>query len=264
MTFLPLIIYVLVGAVAGFLGGLLGIGGGLVTVPALLVTFTLLGFPEASSMRVAIGTSLGAMVFTSCVSAISHLLRNGIYWPLFRTLTPGIVVGAVLNALLAKRLSGNELKLLFGFFECVCGLYFCFFRQKKRVQEFKIPNFLILFVIGLGVGALSTLLGIGGGLVTLPILLSFGTPMKNAIATSAAMGFFTAIVGTVSFLLIGLHEKTFEGAIGYLYVPAFITIGIASMLAVPLGVKLTYRLPTSLLKRIFGVILILAGISMFY
>lgn len=264
MAWLALIIYAATGVVAGFLGGLLGIGGGLIVVPALTFTFYLLDFPQTSLVHLAVGTSLAAMVFTAAASAYAHFRKKGINWKFFRGLAFGIIFGCIGSALVAKYLSSKHLGMIFGFFECVVGVYFCFFRQKESQGSLKEPFFLVIAAIGVGIGGLSTLLGIGGGIITVPVLSAFRVPMKNAIATSAATGFVIAIIGAFSFLVIGIKEKVVAGSIGFLYLPAFILIAITAALTAPIGAKLTYVLPTPFLKRLFGVVLLIGGLLMLY
>lgn len=264
MTWFALIFYVLIGALAGFLGGLLGIGGGLVAVPSLALTFWMLNFPSATVMHLAVGTSLGAMVFTAAASAYAHYLKNGIQWHYFRALSPGIIVGAIVSALIAGNLSNRALELFFGVSACLIGLYYCFSPPRPEEGHMKAPHFAGLVAIGVVIGAISTILGIGGGIVTVPILMEFRMPMKNAIATSAATGFLIAITGAFSFLLIGIHETVVEGSVGYLYLPAFFLIGMAALLTAPMGARFAYTLPTSMLRSIFGVCLLTTGLAMVF
>lgn len=264
MTFIIIIFYLLIGAAAGLLGGLLGIGGGLLTVPALLVVFHYLDFPAAYYMQVAIGTSLGAMVFTAASSARAHYQQGGIIWPAFRSLAPGMFLGAILGVLIVDHLSSRQLQLFFGVCECCIGIYFLFSKNGAQSSEFTGSYPVVFVFLGIITGIFSTLLGIGGGIVTVPILTGFRMPLRNAISTSAATGFIIALVGALSFLYTGIGKEPFEWSIGYLYVPAFLCIGLSSLLFAPYGAKLAYMLPLAALKRILGVVLILVGISMMY
>lgn len=264
MAWFALIIYAAAGLVAGFLGGLLGIGGGLIVVPALVWTFQLLGFPADRLMHLAVGTSLAAMVFTAAVSAYTHLMKKGINWHFFAGLAPGIVVGCVGSALIAENLSSKILEVIFGSFECLIGFYFIFFRPKEREGPVKDISWFILAIIGIGIGALSTIMGIGGGIITVPILVAFCLPMKNSIATSASTGFLIAVIGAISFLLMGGEAKAVEGSIGYVYLPAFALIAITAMVTAPFGARLAYVWPTLVLRRIFGVMLVIAGLVMLF
>lgn len=259
---MTLILYAIIGIFAGFIGGLLGVGGGLVVVPALIFMFQYLDFPLTYAMQVAVGTSLGAMVFTAASSAWAHYTQKGVYWHLFRVLAPGIILGAILGAVIADYISTASLKMIFGVFAILIGIYFLFSQEFKESRTKLAPHLILWIIIGVIIGSISSILGIGGGIMTVPILTAFGVPIRNAISTSAATGFLIALIGAISFLYLGMHQDTFSGSIGYLYLPAFISIGITSSLMAPYGAKLAYKFPTKILKRIFGIFLIATGIGM--
>ena len=259
---MDIIIYIIIGIFAGFFGGLLGIGGGLVTVPSLLAMFHWLDYPNKYVMQVAIGTSLCAMVITSGSSACAHICQKGVHWKMFRALSPGIILGAIIGALIADWLPSNDLEKIFGVSICFMGVYFLLPLHVNERE--RMPGFFILSAIGTVIGSISSILGIGGGIITVPILTAMGTPLRNAISTSAATGFLIAFTGGVSFLILGLRQETFTGAIGYLYLPAFFFIAIASSIAAPYGAKLVYILPVPTLRKIFGTVLIIVGITMVY
>lgn len=257
------IFYALIGILAGFIGGLMGVGGGIVVVPALLFIFYLLDYPAAHAMQVAVGTSLAAMVFTAASSAYAHFKKKGIYWNLAAILAPGIIVGAILGSLIADALSSEVLTICFGVFLILVGLQFFISKQIKE-SEHKNPHLVTIGVMGFIIGALSSIFGIGGGIITVPFLTAFHTPMKNAISTSAFTGFLIAFFGAISFLYLGLKHKTFSGNLGYINIPAFICISMTSIFSAPLGAKVAYALPTEILKRIFGFVLILIGVDLIY
>jgi uncharacterized membrane protein YfcA len=264
MILTAIILYILTGILAGILAGLLGIGGGLVSVPALHYIFVYQGFSQNISMLLAIGTSLGAMVFTSGSSAWAHYLKKGIDWKLFFALLPGIICGAMLGAFIADSLSARTLELVFGISICLISLTFLFPRDRFLSSiNIKINRFMHFFV-GIFIGASSTILGIGGGILSVPYLILLGTTLKNAIATSAALGFPIALVGALSLLFLGLDETFVEGSIGYLYLPAFFLVALFSSLFAPLGAKIAYAMPVAALKRLFGIILFIVGLSMIF
>ncbi|MCE5317704.1 MAG: sulfite exporter TauE/SafE family protein [Parachlamydia sp.] len=261
MSVLPILAYILIGLLAGFFGGLLGIGGGLIVVPALLLVFHQLGFANTYLMQIAIGTSLGAMLFTSASSAWAHYRQKGVNITYFYRLAFGVILGAIAGALFADFLSSRSLSLIFGLSVIAIGGYFLMpAKESKTFQASNSPSVTLMTLFGSLIGALSSILGIGGGVITVPILTAMGMPLRNAISTSAAVGFLIALVGALSFFLLGLKHQTFGS--GYLYLPAFICIGITASLAAPYGARLTYIWPTSTLRRIFGAVLILTGISM--
>lgn len=264
MDFSPvLILYIFIGLLSGFFGGLLGIGGGLIAVPSLLFTFYLINLPQTYAMQLAIGTSLGAMIFTAASSAWAHYRQKGVYWDFFCKLAPGILIGTILGSLIADYLPSKELKLIFGLFILIIGFSFLVPPETLMIKNPLIqPNISHMSLMGVVIGTTSSLLGIGGGIMTVPVLTLFQVPLKNAISTSAVTGFLIAVVGAVSFLYLGLDKETISGSLGYLYLPAFIPIGIAAALAAPFGAKLAYRLPQIVLSRIFGIFLIIVGITM--
>lgn len=258
------ILYSLIGTIAGFLGGLLGIGGGLVVVPALLFAFHQMHFPDTFAMQIAVGTSLGAMLFTSASSAWAHYRQKGVSWNYVLLLAPGVILGAISGAISADYLSSHRLRLIFAISVMIIGSTFILpEKQKGTTKPKNIPqNSLIMSALGFFIGALSSLLGIGGGIITVPILTAMQMPIRNAISTSAAIGFVIAFIGALTFLFLGLRHPTDSSHLGYLYLPAFIGIGLTSSLAAPYGAKLAYTWPTDILRRIFGLVLIIAGLGM--
>lgn len=258
-----LAIYAFIGLLAGFSGGLLGIGGGLVTVPSLFFLFHFLGFPSEHSMQMALGTSLSAMLFTAASSACSHYLKNGINWQFFTYLSPGIIVGSLAGALIADYLPSKELKMIFGICAILVGFSFLL-PHKEKEKTGSTLHLPLLALIGTGIGTVSTLLGIGGGIMTVPVLTFFRAPLRNAISTSAMVGFLIAFVGAISFLILGLKQQTMSESVGYVYLPAFIMIGLTSVLSAPFGAKLVYILPTDILRKIFGLFLLIVGVLMLF
>lgn len=256
-----IIIYLFIGTFAGFLSGLLGIGGGLIVVPSLLVLFHFLGFPPENVMKMAIATSLAAMVFTVGSSAWAH--RKGIIWHLFKSLVFGILLGAILGATIASIMPEKYLQIFFGFFVCLFGLYFLLTANIKEIEGQLRPHFLVMTLIGLLIGAISSILGIGGGIITVPLLTIFGTPMRNAISTSAATGFVIAVASALSFFYLGLSQSN-ALSLGYIYIPAFIVIGLTASLLAPLGAKHAYSTSIVILKRVFGFFQIIVGILLIY
>lgn len=259
MILIEFVIFALIGVAAGLLGGLLGIGGGLITVPALLFTFHYFEFGSNYDMHVAIGTSIAAMVFTAASSAFAHDQKKGVYWNLFPPLGAGMAIGAMLGAFIAYSLSSTLLEMVFGFGIIIIGLYLLFTKENGVDDEIKIPHRTVLFLASVMIGTVSSILGIGGGLLLVPFLTFFGVPFHNAISTSAVTGFVIALTASISYFLFGFlkHQPN-----GYVYLPAFIVIGISSVLSAPFGTKLAYYLPPKILRTIFSIYLIAVGIWM--
>jgi uncharacterized protein len=254
-----LLAYLGTGAVAGLLAGLLGVGGGLVIVPALAALFALGGFPAGQLMHFAIGSSLATIVPTSIASLLSHHRRGGIHWTAVRGLTPGIVLGALGGAWLAGQITSQGLRLLFGAFELLVALQLLAGRQPA--SHHALPGTAGLGLAGGVIGAVSALLGIGGGTLTVPFLLWNGVDILRAVATAAACGLPIALVGAAAFAAGGaappggLHT-------GFIYWPAVAGIVSTSILAAPLGARLAHCLPKAVLQRIFALVLALIGLRM--
>jgi uncharacterized membrane protein YfcA len=265
MFIVELSAYAFIGVIAGLLAGLLGISGGIVTVPLLLLVFTLFDFPQAYVMHLAIGTSLAAMVFNALSAAWMHNRKDAVIWKVVKRMAFGLVLGSILGAIVARFLSAVFLELAFGLFACCLGLYMLRGR-KPHEGDHPLPGPLALNCIGTGVSFLSNILGIGGGVITVPALMEFRIHEKKAIGTSSATSVIVTFLGALSYMLLGLrrHVAVNDEAIGYLYLPAFIVISITTFLAAPFGAKLTHTLHPKLLRRIFAAALFATGLSMIF
>jgi uncharacterized membrane protein YfcA len=253
--------FVFIGIVAGFLSGLLGIGGGVVTIPLLLIVFKTIEIPPPAVMHLAIGTSLAAMVFNTLSSSYAHYKKGAILFHIVKPMAFGVIFGAFLGAIIARFASSDFLQLFFGFFELLFGIRYLL-PEPKIQKEKQLPSFAILSIIAFGVTTLSAMLGIGGGIVNVPILTHFSVPMKKSIGTSSALSFLISLFGAVFFLLMGMTTSDVHETVGYLYIPAFLIITISSSFIAPYGAMLAHRLHTSILKRVFGLALIIAGGAM--
>jgi uncharacterized membrane protein YfcA len=252
--------FAVIGVLAGYLAGFLGIGGGFVVVPTLTLLF--LRNPDTApwAIHMAVATSLATMLVTSLSSIIAHHRRGAIRWLLVRSLAGGLVIGAVLGAIIADALHGDALVRVFGAFAIVAGLQLILGRNPAG--EKPLPGQPALSVTGIVIGAISSLIGIGGGALTGPWQMWHGIRAQNAVATSAACGYPIAIAGTVSFIWLGWHGDLPGGALGYVHLPAFAGIAVTSALAAPLGAATVHRLPPQLVRRIFGGFLVLVGLRM--
>ncbi|MCB1106989.1 MAG: sulfite exporter TauE/SafE family protein [Chlamydiia bacterium] len=258
---IEILAFAAVGILAGFSSGLLGIGGGVITVPCLVLILTALGFPKSGVMHVAVGTSLAAMVFNTLSASYTHYIKKGVLFSIVKPMFLGAVFGAIIGATVASFLSSHFLKLLFASFEIILGLRFLL-PQKRVKKERALPSFWILSGISTCVTAISTVLGIGGGMINVPILTHFGLPIKKAIGTSSALSFLISFWGAISFLILGIHASNAPHSIGFLYIPAFLSISIVSFLVAPLGAHLAHHLHGKILQKIFGAVLIATGLIM--
>lgn len=242
---------------AGLLAGLLGVGGGIIIVPMLTFLFTAHGLPEEHIAHLAIGTSLATIAFTSVSSMRSHHARGAVEWGIFKSITPGILVGSLLGTWVASQLSTRFLKSFF--------VVFLFYVSVQMFLDFKpsskkpVGNRGI-FTFGTLIGGISALVGIGGGTMSVPLLLWNSIPIRSAIGTSAAIGFPIAIAGTIGYIVNGLKSTTLPPySLGYIYFPALIGVSFMSMLTAPLGAKMAYRIPVKNLKKGFACFLVLVA-----
>lgn len=248
------------GAVGGTLAGLLGVGGGIVIVPALLWLFAKWQLvPAEQLMQFALGTSLATICFTSISSVWAHQKHGAILWREVFHLSPGLIVGTLLGAHFACMLSTQTLTLFFATFLLVASAQMALGLQPKATR--KLPTTLGASVIGLLIGVVSSLVGIGGGTLTVPILMWCNVPIRKAVATSSAGGIFISIAGTIGFM-ISASEGGPDGQNGFVYWPIVTWIVIPSLLFVPLGAKLAHSLPVGTLKRFFALFLSVVGVKL--
>lgn len=261
LTYQALMLYASIGILAGVLAGMLGIGGGLIIVPALLFLFEAQRFPQEVVMHLAVASSLATIMFTSASSALFHHRRGAVLWSRVAALAPGILCGALAGGIIADRLPGSLLRVVFGVFECAIALQIGWGRDPAPHRE--LPRLPGLLGVGAAIGALSSILGIGGGLLTVPFLLWCNINIRNAVGTSSACGFPIAVAGTAALIASGWdHPALPTGATGYVYWPAALLIAAASVLGAPVGARLAHALPTHILRRIFAIFLVVVGIRM--
>ncbi len=250
-----LIYYLLLGAAVGFIAGLLGIGGGGIMIAFLLVILAPLPFPPAHLMHVALGTSLGCILFGSLSSLRAHHAHGAVDWRIVRRLTPGILVGGFLFTFIAARLSGTVLKLIFVAFQVYVAANM--FMNVKPHASRQLPGKLGMFAAGNVIGGVSSLVGIGGAAISIPFMTWCNVALHTAIGTSAAIGFPVALFGTLGFVVNGLHvEGLPRWSVGFIYLPALVGISAASVFAAPWGARLAHRLPVATLKRVFAFMLV--------
>lgn len=259
MLAIPL--YLLTGIVSGFAAGLFGVGGGLVIVPALAAVLTYHG--TGSAMQSAIGTSLAVMCLTSISSMRAHHARGGVVWPVFWRFAPGIVLGGLLGASLAQWMDGATLRRVIGFGALLIALQMAIDYQPKTPRT--LPGAAGLAATGGIIGALSALIGIGGGSLTVPFLSHRGVEMRKAVGTSAACGVPIAWAGTLAFIVGGLNVPgRSDWSLGYIDVAAFAGIAAMSVLFAPIGARLAHHWPQKTLKRAFAVFLTCIGLRMLW
>lgn len=256
-------LYPLIGAGSGMLAGLFGIGGGLLIVPALVAVFALPGSPVPAdvAVHVAIGTSLAVIVVTSLSSIAAHQRRGAVVWPAVGRLVPGILVGGFAGARIADALARSPLQATFGVLAIVLALWMAFGRpppaEGRHVRTF------LWLPAGVLIGAISALVGIGGGVMTVSWLTWQGTVIHRAVGTGAACTLPVALAGAAGFMLTGADVPDLpSGSVGYVYLPAALGISVASVLTAPLGARLAHALPVKQLRRAFAVLLAVVGLQM--
>lgn len=254
--------YLAVGLFVGFFAGLLGIGGGTLLVPLMVFLFTAQDFPVERILHLAIGTSLASIVFTSLSSIRAHHTRGAILWPTVRQSALFLVIGTFSGSFFAESLNPAVLAALFVLFAGYASAQLILDLKPKPTRN--LPKSIGMAVGSGFIGVISSLVGIGGGVITIPLMVMHNIPMRNAIGTSAALGLPIALAGSLGYIWNGLGNTQLpEFSIGYVYLPALVGIVVGTFITVPLGAKLTHSMPVSRLKNIFAVILMILAIEMF-
>ncbi|NDW01232.1 sulfite exporter TauE/SafE family protein [Salipiger sp. PrR002] len=248
------------GAVAGIISGLLGVGGGIILVPAFYYVFTGLGYEPNQLMQICVATSTGTIIVTSLRSVTSHHKRGAVSVELIKTWGPFIAIGSVLGVLAATVLRSHQLQLVFGIVGVCLGLYMLLGKKSWRLSD-TLPGRGLSAIYGGIIGFFSALMGIGGGSFTVPLLTAYNVPPHRAVGTSPGFGLLISIPGFIAFLLTG-WEITGKppGTVGYVNLPAVLLIMVTSLLTVPTGVKLAHSLSPARLRLVFALtVLVLAG-----
>ncbi|MFC0118820.1 sulfite exporter TauE/SafE family protein [Pseudoalteromonas xiamenensis] len=251
------------GSVVGFLAGLLGIGGGLIIVPVLTsLLLWLKVVPDTSVMLVAIATSLASILFTSTSSALAHHKNNNIPWHIAPWVMGGVALGALLSSFFAALLPEDYVRFIFGISVLLIAYRMLF--SKERAEELvKLPKGPLLSSITALMGALSAMIGIGGGALIVPLLSHFSIDMKKAIGCASACGIVIALFGSVGYITSGWHVFEFSaGFIGFIYLPALFGVVSTSWFMAPIGAKATHHLPVKVIKRVFAGLLVIIAIKM--
>ena len=245
--------YVAIGAAVGFFAGMLGIGGGAIMVPLLVMLFEAQGLPKSHILHLAVGTGMATILFTSVASVRAHAARGAIRWDIARNITPGILAGGLVGSWIASFISPLVFAALFTAVIFLAATNLLLDRKPKASRQ--PPGFAGMFAFGFVVSAVSAFTAIGGAFMTVPFMLWCNVPMLQAIGTAAMIGFPIALAGTIGFVATGLWEiGLFSYSVGFVYLPAMVGIVASSMLMAPVGAAAAHRLPTVWLKRIFAVL----------
>ncbi len=263
MTLLPMLALLLaIGAFAGVMAGLLGVGGGIILVPAFYYAFSGLGYESPQLMQICLATSLATIIVTSVRSVLAHHRKGAVDWEVLRTWAPGIVVGAVVGMLTVAALRSQVLQGIFGVLALIVALYLGFGRATWRLGA-AMPTGIMRAVLSPLLGFLSVLMGIGGGSFGVPVMSLYGLPIHRAVATAAGFGVIIAVPSVIGFLMVDIApENRPPFTVGAVNVPAFLVVIAMTLITAPLGVRLAHAMDPKPLKRVFAVFLMLVALNM--
>ena len=251
----------MLGTFSGVLAGLFGIGGGIIIIPTFFFIFSYLGFEDSILAHMVLGSSLGVIIFSSISSTFSHNIKDAVDWKLIRVVAPSIVIGSALGGITAGLIESDTLQGLVALFLVVASVQLIF--------EFPPPpqnpqtNLLGPFIAGGGIGWLSGVFGIGGGIFSVPYFYHRGLKMMNAIGTSAACGIPIAISGSVSYMIVGFNESNLpDYSIGYVYLPATVIVGVMSSLTAKFGVNIAHRMKQKKLRIAFAFLFMIMALNL--
>lgn len=258
MLFGTLLVYLVLGAFAGVLAGLFGIGGGLIIVPVLILSFEMQGVSAEVATHLAVGTSLATIVFTSLSSIRSHHVKQSVRWDLFRPMLAGILLGAVLGVWTASLIAGDHLQTIIGVFVILVAVRILLDAVPKPGRD--TPGPAGLGAAGAGIGWASAIFGIGGGTLTVPFLTWCNVRMQAAVGTAAACGLPIALAGAAANMIVGWNAEALPAySLGFVYLPALLGIVATSVICARYGAELAHRTEPRSLKRIFAVFLLAVG-----
>ncbi|ALN89497.1 MULTISPECIES: sulfite exporter TauE/SafE family protein [Lysobacter] len=257
------LVFLVLGAIAGILAGLLGVGGGLVLVAALAWIAPAFGIPKEAAMHTALASSLASIVLTATASARAHAQRGSVLWPTVRWMVPGLLLGGWLGSFVAVRIDGEWLRLIVSGYCFIAAAQLLFGKNRAALgADAPAPQGTPLTAAGIGIGAVSAVVGIGGGSMTVPLLVWRGVAPVRAVGTSSACGVAIGLASAIGYAFNAPPGALPHYAIGYVYLPAAIGVAIASVIAAPYGTRLAHKLHGDTLKRVFAGFLILVAVSL--
>ena len=251
-------------SVAGFMAGLLGVGGGIIMVPALYYAFTVLDFDIVTRMHLSVGTSLAIIIPTSIISTKTHMEHNAVDFKMVKSFGLFILFGVIAGTFLAVNLKTPALVLFFSIFAFIVGLFFIFIREKLMENPKQISDF-VKKISGIMIGFISVPLGIGGGSLMVPFMRTFGYDIRKSIGTAAAIGFLIAVSGTITMITGGriINNVNTPFSLGYINLLGFIVFVPVTMIMARIGAKAVYKIDKRLLSKIFGSFLIIVSLRSF-
>ncbi|HWQ38979.1 MAG TPA: sulfite exporter TauE/SafE family protein [Burkholderiales bacterium] len=255
--------YLMMGVVVGFFAGMLGIGGGVLLVPLMVFLFAAQDFAPDRVLHLALGTSLTSIVFTSLASLRAHHRHGAVRWDIVRRAAPGLVIGTLVGTFVAEALRSRYLAVIF-----VAFVYYSaaqVFLDIRPEPSRQLPGPVGMWIAAVLVGVMSSLVGAGGGVISIPLMTLCNVPMRNAVGTSAALGLPIAAAGAAGYIFHGLDLDLLPPwSMGYVYLPALVGIVLGTFVTVPLGARAAHRMPVPLLKKIFAVVLFLLASRMLW
>jgi len=253
--------YLLLGAFTGFFAGLLGIGGGLVLVPVLSFLFEAQHLGGTQALHLALGTSMATILYTAAASAYTHHAHGAVNFGIVRRMTPGLLLGTLLGAAFASSVPSPHLAAFFALFVYLAAAQMLLDFQPSASRT--LPGSAMLMLVGSAIGAVSSLVSIGGGTLSVPYMLWHRIPFRQAVGTAAALGFPIALGGTAGYIATGMDLPALpKGALGFVYLPALFMTILGSAFTTPIGAKLTHRLSLAPLRRGFAVLLLILATRM--
>ena len=259
-----LLVLSIAAAIAGFMAGLLGVGGGIIMVPALYYAFTVLDFDIVTRMHLSVGTSLAIIIPTSIISTKTHIEHDAVDFKMIKSFGIFILLGVIIGTFLAVNLKTPALVLFFSIFALMVGLFFIVLREQLVENPKKISNF-IKNISGVIIGFISVPLGIGGGSLMVPFMRTFGYDLRKSIGTAAGIGFLIAVSGTTTMIIGGnlIDNINTPFSIGYINLLGFAVFVPVTMIMARLGAKTVYKINKKILSKIFGIFLIIVSIRSF-
>jgi len=260
-----LVVLAIAASVAGFMAGLLGVGGGIIIVPALYYAFTVLDFDIVTRMHLSVGTSLAIIIPTSIISTKTHMEYDAVDFKMVKSFGLFILIGVILGTFLAVNLKTPALVLFFSIFAFMVGLFFIFLREKIVEKPKKISE-IVKNISGIVIGFISVPLGIGGGSLMVPFMRNCGYDIRKSIGTAAAIGFLIAVSGTITLIISGkiINNITSPYSYGYFNFLGFIVFVPVTMVMARIGAKAVYKINKKLLSKIFGIFLIIVSVRSFF
>ena len=248
----------------GFMAGLFGIGGGLITVPVLFYIFNSIGIEQEFIMHLAVGTSFSIIIPTSIISTMTHMKYKAVDFKIVKTFGLFVIFGVVLGTVFAANLKTSNLILFFSAMTMFFSIIFLISKEKLNPEKREI-NLLLRIILGFSSGFLSAPMGIGGGIINTPILKMFGYSINTAIGSSAAIGFLIALIGAIGFIITGSYLNIQAPAsIGFVNIPAFLIFVPITMFMAKIGAKTVHKVDRKLVGKLFGIFLLFVSCRLFY